>query len=382
MTDTTKLDALELTVGELKSNRCKQRFKIFSDYMEGFGEKFDDLEFLNYQTGGVVKGASLRDAQTGCEIYERLGWDIADFNAERFHICGCKPFDEQLRFISEKGVPLSNIEYRLTLGDGRVVSGKTDNDGKTTRIRSTNKAVSIEKAEFFVPDNIPRCPNNVCGSGRTEESVKSIDIEGIETNQANVGSSLRTVAVTIKSRPLTAGEIAMAKPVFKDSINYSAVRLHNEEYLPFGFQDDQTAMTPNGGMYFNPDMYAQYPDFSQTQDYEKMWFMHEMVHIWQYQLGYSVTWHGFWIAVTGGYFGGRAYRVDRSDYKDPRDSSKDSPDLHKTLPDFNMEQQAVIVSEYFGAKHLGDSGLSYNLPFYERVLKEFIRNPKNAALLP
>jgi hypothetical protein len=52
-------DALELTVGELKTNRCKQRFRIFSDYKEGFGSRFD----------------------------------------------------EQLRFVSEKSKPLSNTDY-------------------------------------------------------------------------------------------------------------------------------------------------------------------------------------------------------------------------------------------------------------------------------
>lgn len=381
MSDDTNLDALELTVGELKTNRCEQRFKIFSDYKVAFGDRFDELEFLNYKTGGVVKGAELRDVQTGCEIYERLGWDSADFNETEFHKCGCRQFDEQLMFISEKGAPLSNIDYRLTLEDGRKITGRTDNNGKTKRIRSANKPLAIERAEFFVPENIPRCPGKEIACG-PDEPAKRIEIDGIVTTLEYLGSSMKTVVLRINNRPLTDGEIAMARLVFKDSINYSAVRIHNEEYLPFGFQDDKTAMTPNGGMYFNPDMYAQYPDFSQTRDYEKIWFMHEMVHIWQYQLGYSVSWHGFWIAVTGGYIGGRAYRVDRSEYKDPQDSSKNSPDLHKTLPDFNMEQQAVIISEYFGAKYLGDPGLSINVSFYERVLREFIRNPKNAALLP
>lgn len=379
MADTTNLDALELTVGELKTNRCQQRLKIFNDYMEGFGDRFDDLEFLNYKTGGVVKGAELRDAQTGCEIYEKLEWDSAAHNSESFHKCGCEQYDEQLMFVSEKGDSLSNTDYRLTLGDGRKVSGRTDNDGKTKRIRSSIKPLAIERAEFFVPENIPRCPAKdvTCGP---DEAAKRIEIEGIVTTLEYLGSSMKTVVLKLNNRPLTEGEIAMARLVFKDSINYSSVRIHNEEYLPFGFQNDDTAMTPNGSLYFNPQKFIL--DFSVENEQEKIWFMHEMVHVWQYQLGYSVTWHGFWIAVTGGYIGGRAYRVDRSDYKDPNDSSKDSPDLHKTLPDFNMEQQAVIVSEYFGAKHLGDQGLSYNLPFYERVLKEFIRSPKNAALLP
>lgn len=379
MEGTINLDCLESVVGDLKTNRCKQRFKIFNDYKEGFGARFDELEFLNYKTGGVVKGAELRDVQSGCEIYERLGWDSAAHNEEEFHKCGCTQFDEQLMFISEKGDSLSNIDYRLTLGDGRTVSGRTDSNGKTNRIRSSNKPLAIERAEFFVPENIQRCPGKevTCGP---DEAVKRIEIDGIVTTMENLGSSTKTVVLKINDRPLTAGEIAMARLVFKDSINYSTVRIHNEEYLPFDLQDDRTAMTPNGSMYFNPKKFIL--DFSLEDDQGKIWFMHEMVHVWQYQLGYSVTWAGFWIAVTGGYYNRRAYRFDRSDYKDPKDSSKDSPDVDKTLPDFNMEQQGDIIAEYFGAKHLGVPELQINLAFYERVLKKFIRSPKNASLLP
>ena len=364
----------EVNLDEVRKTRCEQRFKIFSDYKEAFGDDFDNLNFLNYTTGkNDVKGSELRDAQTGCEIYEKLGWDSGKHNSEGFHKCGCKQFDEQLQFVSEKKVPLSNIDYRLKLGDGRTVKGTTDNDGKTKRIKSANKALSIETAEFFVPDNMPRCPRNICGPLKSEEAVKMIEIDGIETNQENVGSSFQTIVVKVKSRPLTDGEVAMARLVFKDSIKYSTVRIHNEEYLPFGLQDDSTAMTPNGGMYFNPNRFVQ--DFSTEKEYLKIWFMHEMTHIWQYQLGYSVTWHGFWIAVTGGYIGGRAYKFDPSD-------SKDSRDLNKTLSDFNMEQQGEIISQYYGAKYLNDSDCVIKQSFLERVLTEFIRNPKNAKLLP
>lgn len=379
MENTNNLEILESTVGELKSKRCEQRFKIFSDYKEAFGDRFDDLEFLNYTTGGVTKGAELQDVQTGCEIYEKLGWDGGEHNNEGFHQCGCTQFDEQLMFVSEKGDSLSNIDYRLTLGDGRTISGRTDNNGKTKRIRSCNKSLAIERAEFFVPENIPRCPGKevTCGP---DEAVKRIELDGIVTTLENLGSSVKTVVLKIKNRPLTEGEIAMARLVFKNSINYSTVRIHNEEYLPFDVQNDRTAMTPNGSMYFNPKKFIF--DFSLEDEQGKIWFMHEMVHVWQYQLGYSVTWSGFWLAVTGGYINRRAYRFDRSDYKDPKDSSKDSPDIDKTLPDFNMEQQGDIIAEYFGAKHLGVSELQLNMAFYERVLKEFIRNPKNVSLLP
>jgi len=365
---------MESTVGDLKRTRCEQRFKIISDYKDAFGDNFDKLTFLNYSTSqSDVTGAMLRDAQTGCEIYEKLGWDSGDHNSEGFHACGCKQFDEQLQFISEKKVPLSNIDYRLTLGDGRTVRGTTDNNGNTKRIKSATKAIVIEKAEFFVPDNIPRCPQNICGPGNSEEAVKTIVIDGIETNQEQVGSSVQTVTVKVKSRPLTAGEVAMARLIFKDSINYSTVKIHNEEYLPFGLQDNDTAMTPNGSMYFNPDYYVH--DFSKEKENTKMWFVHEMAHVWQYQLGYSVTWQGFWIAVTGGYIGRRAYNIDTTDHKD-------SPDKNKTLPDFNLEQQAIILEQYYAAKYLLDGRYYYQLKFYERVLNEFFRSPNNAALLP
>ncbi len=370
------LENMESTVGDLKRTRCEQRFKIISDYKDAFGDNFDKLTFLNYSTGqSDVTGAMLRDAQTGCEMYEKLGWDEADHNSEGFHKCGCKQLDEQLQFVSEKKVPLSNIDYRLTLGDGRTLRGTTDNDGKTKRIKSATKAIVIEKAEFFVPDNIPRCPQNICGPGNSEEAVKTIEIDGIETNQEQVGSSVQTVTVKVKSRPLTAGEVAMARLIFKDSIDYSAVKIHNEDYLPFDFQDDDTAMVPNGNMYFNPKSFLQ--DFSVVDDRGKMmWFMHEMTHIWQNQLGYSVSWHGFWTFITGGYIGSRAYKIDPTD-------SENSPDKNKDFSDFNFEQQAMIVQNYYGAKYL--SATTYNdyyLPFHERVISALLRSPKNVELLP
>jgi hypothetical protein len=53
------------------------------------------------------------------------------------------------------------------------------------------------------------------------------------------------------SRPLRQGEILMAAQLFKSSIDYGQVRVHNEEFLPFDLQPDNTAMTPNGEIYFN-----------------------------------------------------------------------------------------------------------------------------------
>jgi len=62
------------------------------------------------------------------------------------------------------------------------------------------------------------------------------------------------------SRGMTAGEIAMASLLFKNSVNYSRVKVHNKEYLPFGAQDNDTAMTPNGEMYWPKGYFRE--DFS------------------------------------------------------------------------------------------------------------------------
>lgn len=91
-------------------------------------------------------------------------------------------------------------------------------------------------------------------------------------------------------RSLTAGEVAMARKLFKDALDYTVVKVHNDEYLPFGLQPDDTAMAPNGEIYFNPAHFKE--DFSQESNRSKRWFMHEMVHVWQYQLGYPVRLRG------------------------------------------------------------------------------------------
>ena len=371
MADTTNFDELEITVDELKAIRCKQRFKIFNDYMEGFGEKFDNLEFLNYKTGGVVKGAELRDAQTGCEIYERLGWDIADFNEEGFHKCGCKPFDEQLRFVSEKGEPLSNTDYLVTLDDGRTVGGTTDKDGKTKRIRSSNKEQAIEKVEFLASERIqPLCPRNRIQPGK---KIKNIKLAGVATNQANVGSSVRTVTVEGNSRKLTPGEIKMCRPIFKDSIFYSEVRIHNGEWLPFGMQDDHTAMVPNGELFIPIAEFKE--DFSISNPHDKIWFVHEMTHVWQWNRGYrgrlkaKGALYGF---ISSSSKGGERW-VYGYYYQDNKD---------KKFSEFNMEQQAEIISHYYGAKFLKDSNYISRLSFLEKILDKFLKEPKYVALLP
>ena len=129
------------------------------------------------------------------------------------------------------------------------------------------------------------------------------------------------------ARPLRGNEIRMVFPIFRDSIDYRRPRVHNDEFLPVGLQPNDTAMTPNGEMYFNPSRFKE--DFSLSTDRDKHWFVHEMVHIWQYQLGYPVMARG-------------AIRIGL-EYEYELDPAK-------KLSDYNMEAQGDLLADYWALK--------------------------------
>ncbi|CAN5231930.1 hypothetical protein BH24PSE1_BH24PSE1_01310 [soil metagenome] len=83
------------------------------------------------------------------------------------------------------------------------------------------------------------------------------------------------------SRSLTSGEIALARSIFADSIDYSAVRLIKRRWWPF--QPKSTTMAPCGNIHFHPrgDLWS--PDFANEPLHLQGLFIHEMTHVWQTQ---------------------------------------------------------------------------------------------------
>ena len=159
-----------------------------------------------------------------------------------------------------------------------------------------------------------------------------------------------------EERPLTRGEIDMARLVFRDSIDYSRVKVFKKKYLPFGIQHKNTVIAPNGNIYCHPGESFK-EDFSSEGFNLKILFIHEMAHVWQWQRGFPIKRHGFWTAITGGYTKESAYEYDSA------------RDKGKTFPEFNFEQQAEIISHYFAAKYLKDDRYLPELAFLEGVLK-------------
>jgi len=81
----------------------------------------------------------------------------------------------------------------------------------------------------------------------------------------------------MSKRPLTSGEIRLAQDLFADAIQYSAVRVYDRG---FAFLNAIGDMSYAGHLYF-PTRYRE--DFSQTALPEQRLFIHELVHVWQYQ---------------------------------------------------------------------------------------------------
>ena len=82
-------------------------------------------------------------------------------------------------------------------------------------------------------------------------------------------------------RPLTPGEIALARPIFGDSLDYTRPRLFQGKWWPF--QPKGITMAPTGNIHFHPDSPNWSEDFSKQGLALQGLFIHEMTHVWQTQ---------------------------------------------------------------------------------------------------
>ena len=132
-------------------------------------------------------------------------------------------------------------------------------------------------------------------------------------------------------RSLTAGEVALARSVFGNSIDYGRVRLVRRKWWPF--QPKNSAMAPMGNIYFHPEGSAWSDDFSKEKLLRQAFFIHEMTHVWQAQAKGR-----FYLPLMRHPFCRYRYRLN--------------PDKPFNL--YGLEQQAEIVAHRF----LADRGVN------------------------
>lgn len=82
-------------------------------------------------------------------------------------------------------------------------------------------------------------------------------------------------------RPLTLGEIKLARSIFGDAIDYSKVLIRRRKWA--FFQPKQVTMAPRGHIHFHPESVSYCDDFTSAGIYHQALFIHEMVHVWQTQ---------------------------------------------------------------------------------------------------
>lgn len=292
-------------------------------------------------------------------------------------------FDEQFVLQSEDGTLLTGMVYELKFSDGSIIKGVTCDEGCTERIQADT---ALELVEISYPVLMDCC------SASAEIAMYDLPINQYQSQPTLLTNSLIGISKKIlqlifgKYRGLTANERKLVMPIFKDSIDYDKVKIHHGRFIPI-FQPSQTAMTPFGTIHFPDDIYEEdytspsrvFPDVISSKNL----FVHEMAHVWQYQLGYSPFLNGIIIALKGGYFGNRNYIhhdgypvANAYEYLSKVQSNQD-------LSDFNMEQQASIIADYYVNIAHGLINLNASqLADIRMIIAKFDRNPKDAALLP
>jgi hypothetical protein len=129
------------------------------------------------------------------------------------------------------------------------------------------------------------------------------------------------------ARPLTPGEIALARSVFGDAIDYAKVRMIKGKWWPF--HPRNAAMAPMGDIYFHPEGVVWSEDFSKEPLGRQGFFIHEMTHVWQTQ-----TKGRFYLPLMRHPFCRYSYQLEQG----------------KPFDRYGLEQQAEIVTHVFLAE--------------------------------
>lgn len=145
------------------------------------------------------------------------------------------------------------------------------------------------------------------------------------------------------TRELTPEEVALARSVFGDTLDTSQIRL--SEGGPLGSLGYARTL-PNS---------VTFPEGTLTNPGKNfdVWLIHELTHVWQYQRGHTVQ-DLLPSAVAGDYDYGGTVGLDLADQQG------------KTFDQFNFEEQAEIVADYYAADRDGADTSAYD-PYMKQV---------------
>ncbi|MBI1216469.1 MAG: hypothetical protein GC185_11715 [Alphaproteobacteria bacterium] len=194
--------------------------------------------------------------------------------------------------------------------------------------------------------------------------------------------ALQVGLMGLPGRAETPGERAMLQPIFQSAVDYDKARVHSSAAMDFlvnpfgGLLTDTVSLAHTRGDVIVMGRDSNRPDYSspKVDDETRMIFIHENVHIWQFQnRPFTMT-----MELIGDMYNKLAGVNQTYDYtlKPGRD-----------LLDYSVEQQATIITDYYMNVSKGkqpefaenkESGAALK-QLYDSTLKNFKANPKYIA---
>ncbi|MDN0083415.1 hypothetical protein QU487_11735 [Crenobacter sp. SG2305] len=222
---------------------------------------------------------------------------------------------------------------------------------------------------------------NMLGCGTDSDCYSLIPVNS-PTNDADLGKSIKEISMLI-GRGLTTGEINMCRTIFKDSIQYSRVRIiearHPSEdtskvprviadkrnpYIFFPPKDTQPARS----VHYYRDDFSSPQGSSLEKRKTRLLFIHEMTHIWQRMQGkYSLD---------NPALQGKAKETGDIYYL----PWQDEPAKEFSL--YNHEQQAELIATLYDIEILKTNMPPEKVTYIKNATQKFISNPKGIKLLP
>jgi len=148
------------------------------------------------------------------------------------------------------------------------------------------------------------------------------------------------------ARALTEGEIALARSVFGEAIDYNRVTIRRRKFFPL--HPRKVTMAPRGHLHFHPEASHYCDDFAAAPLVHQAHFIHEMTHVWQTQT------RGDWHLML------RRHPWCRYDY---------ALKPGWKLTQYGLEQQAEIVRHAFLLRHRAIVPGAPPLETYETLLR-------------
>ncbi len=153
----------------------------------------------------------------------------------------------------------------------------------------------------------------------------------------------------LPGRPLTGGERTELRQVFKNAVDTGEMRIHHSAFMdrltnPLGDSSANVTLGHTRGSTIITNSMTYQKDYCapNVDDMSREVFLHESVHVWQHQscpldMAIAVMRQG--LKRQGGLEGYYEYKLAKG----------------KDLLDFNIEQQAVIITDYYLHIKKGDA---------------------------